>query len=67
VNVTQVTREQYVAIVECGGKAFGFSGVCSERHPDNDDYARVSMVDKGLWDDIIDPDFAHWVYYTLTE
>jgi hypothetical protein len=67
-NVTKITYEQYVSIVECGGKAFAFFV-----NEDADDEAgdaehALQCLTKGVYD--ASPDRQHKTgqrCYTLTE
>ncbi len=67
-NVTKITYEQYVSIIECGGKAFAFFGA-QGGHGDIE-HAHRWLVEEGVSDERPDPRSHHQnrqVCYTLTE
>ena len=66
-NVTKLTEEQYVSVVESGGKAFSFHpDYCKAIGKSEEDTAYKCLVNDGDYDDW--PDLCEtYVYYTLTE
>lgn len=67
-NVTKITYKQYVAIIECGGKAFAFyttdktTGEVEREHA-----TRVMSGPNGAFDEFPDKERDNQACYTLTE
>lgn len=64
-TVTKVTWEEYVAVVTCGGKAFGFHGHGSPSA--TEEHAKKCLIEYDSFDRMPDDYYGHWVYYVLTE
>ncbi len=66
-TVTELTYDQYVAVVTLGGKAFAFrSHECGGHVPDKE-FAHESLVERGFYDKVPDDEDLRDVYYTLAE
>ncbi len=67
-NVTKITYKQYVAIIECGGKAFAF--YTSDKTTDKTEREHATRVMSGpigAFDEFPDKERDNQACYTLTE
>lgn len=67
-NVTKITYKQYVAIIECGGKAFAFyTGDTTTDKEEREHAISVMSGPNGVFDELPDKERDNQACYTLTE
>lgn len=67
-SITKITYQQYVSIIECGGKAFAFYTADTTTDKTAREHAtRVMSAPHGAFDEFPDEGCDNQACYTLTE